>query len=66
MEANYSSNVWMTYKQLQAWAHECAKAKKGLCALILRWLNAKGTRPPTTTKKGKGGFFPDVQTFLVV
>ena len=62
MEANYSSNVWMTYKQAASFGAQVRKDEKATMCAYFEMVKRKGNEA-ADNEEGKGGFFPMCKPF---
>jgi antirestriction protein ArdC len=63
MEANYSSNVWMTYKQAASLGAQVRKGEKATMCAYFEMVKRKGNEAADHDEEGKGGFFPMCKPF---
>ena len=63
MEANYSSNVWMTYKQAASFGAQVRKDEKATMCAYFEMVKRKGNEAAAQDDEGKGGYFPMCKPF---
>jgi antirestriction protein ArdC len=63
MEANYSSNVWMTYKQASSLGAQVRKGEKATMCAYFEMVKRKGNEAAAQDDEGKGGYFPMCKPF---
>lgn len=65
IDAGYTSNVWMTFKQAAEMGAHVRKGEKGVMCAYFEMVKRKGNEPVEQEdgEEGKGGFFPMCKPF---
>lgn len=63
IERNYTSNVWMTYKQAESMGAQVRKGEKAVMCAYFEMVKGKSKDASAEDEEGKGGFFPMCKPF---